>query len=182
MRAALTATLLLAAAAFTMTMTACGPATPRSGGGSGGAEPPPVTPAPEPTPDPTPPEPKRWTLDAAQFGGGDPNIWFETSNRSEPFAWDAITADNAADVRVSIGGVALAGEGRSFTSTALEPAFQGDYSGAEWTVSAEVTAGAVALVLTAPNQRTTSDRVGRVTVTSAGSGYTSALRFVWMFR
>ncbi len=127
-------------------------------------------------PDPTPQETERtFTLDAAQFGDdGGGGIWLETSNRSEPFAWDAITADNAAAVRVSIGGVALAGEGRSFTSTALEPSFEGDYSGAEWTVAAEVTAGAVVLVLTAPNQRTTLDRVGRVTVTSPGSGYTSA--------
>ncbi len=179
MRAALTAALALAVAAFTVTMTACAPVTPTSstpgsgGGGSGGAEP--TTPAPEPTPTPAPPppEPMKWTLDAEQFGDDGANIWIETSNRSQPFAWDAITAGNVDDVRVSIGGVALAGESRSFTSTLYEPAFEGDYSGAEWTISAEVTPGAVALVLTAPHQRIDRGDLSHVEVTSGGSAYWS---------
>ncbi len=176
MRAAMTAALALAVAAFTVTMTACAPVTPTSstpgsgGGGSGGAEPPTApTPAPEPTP--PPPEPMKWTLEAAQFGDDGANIWIETSNRSQPFAWDAITADNADAVRVSIGGVALAGESRSFTSTEYEPAFEGDYSGAEWTISAEVSPGAVALVLTAPHQRIDRGDLRHVEVTNGGNGY-----------
>ena len=173
MRAALTAA-LLAAAAATMTVTACAPATSAratSGGGADGAEPPPA-----PTPDPAPQETeKTWTLDAAAFGDDGGSIWAETSNRSAPFAWDAITAGNFDDVRVSIGGVALSGEGRSFTSTAYEPAFEGDYSGAEWTVAAEVTAGAVALLLTAPNQRIDRGDVSHVIVTAAGDLYLNGL-------
>ncbi len=179
MRAAITATLLLAVAAVTMTMTACEPATPAtSGSGAGatgatGAEVPPPSPAPAPTPDPDPPppEPKKWMLDAAQFGDDGGSIWIESSNRSQPFAWDAITAANADAVRVSIGGVALAGESRSFTSTAFEPAFEGDYSGAEWTIAAEVTPGAVALVLTAPHQRIDRGDLSHVEVTNGGNGY-----------
>ncbi len=182
MRAAITATLLLALAAVTMTMTACEPATPAtSGSGAGGtgdtgaAVPPPSpTPAPTPDPDPPPPDPKKWTLDAAQFGDDGGSIWIESSNRSQPFAWDAITAANVDAVRVSIGGVALAGESRSFTSTAFEPAFEGDYSGAEWTISAEVTPGAVALVLTAPNQRIDRGDLSHVLVTNGGDDYFEA--------
>ena len=182
MKAATTAALLLAVAAFTMTMTACAPATPASpasgGGGSSGAEPPPVSPTPEPaapTPDPPPPEPKQWTLEAAQFGDDGGSIWLETSNRSQPFAWDAITAGNVDDVRVSVGGVALAGESRSFTSTAFEPAFEGDYSGAEWTVSAEVGPGAVVLVLTAPHQRIDRGDLSHVIIESGGNQYREGL-------
>ena len=178
MRAAITAALLLAVAAFTVTMTACEPATPATSGSGagmagGGAEPPPPpAPAPAPTPDPDPPpEPKTWMLDAAQFGDDGGSIWIETSNRSQPFAWDAITADNVDAVRVSIGGVALAGESRSFTSTAFEPAFEGDYSGAEWTISAEVSPGAVALVLTAPNQYFDRGDLSHVVVTAGGHSY-----------
>ncbi len=177
MRAATTAALLLAVASVTMTMTACEPATPTTSGsgagGSGAAEPPPSpTPTPDPTaPDPAPPEPMKWTLDAAQFGDDGGSIWIESSNRSQPFAWGAITAGNADAVRVSIGGVALAGESRSFTSTAFEPAFEGDYSGAEWTISAEVTPGAVALVLTAPNQRFDQGDLSHVEVTNGGLEY-----------
>ncbi len=180
MRAATTAALLLAVAAFTMTMTACAPATPASpasgGGGSGSAEPPPVapTPTPEPPPDPEPPEPMKWTLDAEQFGDDGGSIWIETSNRSQPFAWDAITAGNVDDVRVAIGGVALAGESRSFTSTLYEPAFEGDYSGAEWTISAEVSPGAVALVLTAPDQRIDRGDISHVIIESGGANYVDA--------
>ena len=179
MRAAMTVALALAVAAFTMIMTACAPATPATtgsgGGGPGGAEPatptPPTDPTPTPDPDPPPPEPRKWMLDAAQFGDDGGSIWIESSNRSQPFAWDAITAANVDDVRVSIGGVALAGESRSFTSTAFEPAFEGDYSGAEWTISAEVTPGAVALVLTAPNQRFDRGDLSHVEVTAGGTDY-----------
>ncbi len=183
MRAAMTVALALAVAAFTMTMTACAPATPATpasgGGGSGGAEPP-TTPAPEPTPTPAPPppEPMKWTLDAEQFGDDGGSIWIESSNRSQPFAWDAITAGNIDAVRVSIGGVALAGESRSFTSTEFEPAFEGDYSGAEWTISAEVTPGAVALVLTAPNQRIDRGDLSHVLVTAEGVEYWEAVPIV----
>ena len=181
MRAALTAALVLAVAAFTVTMTACAPVTPTpatpgsGGGGLGGAEPP-TTPAPDPTPTPAPPpEPMKWTLDAEQFGDDGGSIWIESSNRSQPFAWDAITAANVDAVRVSIGGVALAGESRSFTSTAFEPAFEGDYSGAEWTIVAEVTPGAVALVLTAPNQRIDRGDLSHVIVTASGIDYEEGL-------
>ena len=182
MRAAMTVALALTVAAFTVTMTACAPATPATpatpgsgGGGSGGAEPPATpTPTPEPTPAPPPPEPMKWTLDAEQFGDDGANIWIETSNRSQPFAWDAITADNLADVRVSIGGVALAGESRSFTSTLYEPAFEGDYSGAEWTISAEVSPGAVALVLTAPDQRIDRGDISHVIIEDGGTDYVYA--------
>ena len=66
------------------------------------------------------------------------------SNRSAPYAWERITAGG---VRVSIGGQDL-----PFTSTSAKPAFASDLSGSEWTVSAEVRAGAVVLVLTAPDQ------------------------------
>ena len=171
-----------------MTMIACAPTTPASpiGGGGSGAEPPPVAPTPEPEPptDPAPPEPRKWTLDAAQFGDDGGSIWIETSNRSQPFAWDAITAGNVDDVRVSIGGVALAGEAASFTSTAFEPAFEGDYSGAEWTVSAEVSPGAVVLVLTAPHQRVVTDEVGRVIIDHGGRQYREGLPTVsfWFIR
>ena len=76
---------------------------------------------------------------------------------------------------MSIGGVALGGTARSFTSTAYAPAFADDYSGAEWTVQAEVTVGAVVLVLTAPNQQRTlnTGMVESVTVTAQGNGYTT---------
>ncbi len=169
----------MAVAAVTLTMTACEPATPATSGsgavGAGGTgadvPPPSPAPAPAPDPDPAPPEPKKWTLDAAQFGDDGGSIWIETSNRSQPFAWDAITADNVDAVRVSIGGVALAGESRSFTSTAFEPAFEGDYSGAEWTIAAEVSPGAVALVLTAPNQRFDRGDLSHVEVTNGGERY-----------
>ena len=166
--------LLLAAAGFTMM--ACQPAAPT----------PAPTPAPAPTPDPTPtpdPEPdpdptpqetrKSWALDAAHFRDDNALIWAETSNRSDPFAWDRITAGNAANVRVSIDGKELAGTERSFTSTAYEPAFASDFSGAEWTVRAEVREGAVVLVLEAPEQRRLRGDVKSITLTNPGSGYTS---------
>lgn len=60
---------------------------------------------PTPTPAPPPPETeKSWTLRAEHFGDDGGAIWAKTTNRSEPFAWDRITAANADAVRVSIGG------------------------------------------------------------------------------
>ena len=164
-----TAMLLLAAAAAIMTMTACSPVTPAPAmpSGEGGAEPP-VTPTPDPTPPPSQEtEKKTWTLDAAAFGDDGGSIWAETSNRSAPFAWDAITADNAAAVRVSIEGRTLPFQNRSW-----QPLFDSDFSGAEWAAAAEVSAGQVVLVLTAEDQ--SFNEVARVALTNGGSGYTSA--------
>ena len=162
----MTAILLLAVAA--VTMTACQPVTPTpETPAGGGAEPPGV-----PTPDPTPPSAeteKSWTLDAAQFGDDGGSIWAETSNRSEPFAWDAITADNVDDVRVSIGGQAL-----PLQNPLWPPLFDDDFSGAEWAAAAEVTPGQVVLVLTAEDRRVDRGEVDSVTITDPGSGYTSA--------
>ena len=87
------------------------------------------------------------------------------SSRSAPYAWERVTGE---EVRVSIGGHEL-----PFTSTSAKPVFASDLSGAEWTVAAEVRAGAVALVLTAPDQSGASDTVESVTITNPGSGYAS---------
>ena len=136
------------------------------------AEPPP----PEPTPEPPPPPPEtemRWTIGPDDFGDDDATIWAQTSNRSGPYEWDRISAGN---VRVSIGGKELTATGENppaFTSTWHEPAFDSDLTGAEWTVTAEVRAGAVVLVLTAPDQTYYDGPVVRVRMTSGGSGYAS---------
>ena len=124
-----------------------------------------------PNPDPpAPPEPdKRWDLDADHFGDDDATIWTQTSNRSAPFAWDRITAANRDAVKVSVGGQPL-----PIDNVSYEPAFASDFSGAEWRLAAEVTEGAVVLVLTAENQRRTTGRVASVTITNGGTGYTSA--------
>ena len=151
-------------------LAACAPMarTPATNGGgpAGGGEPPaaPTTPDPAPT---TPQETEqRWTLDAPHFGDDDAAIWAETSNRSTPFAWDRITADNLDAVRVSIGGHELPLENREYP-----PVFADDVSGAEWDLDAEVNPGAVTLVLTAEDQ---SIRVVKsVRITSPGSGYTA---------
>ena len=126
--------------------------------------------APMPTPEPTPQETeKSWSLSAPHFRDDDATIWAETSNRSEPFAWDRITADNMDDVRVSIDGKEL-----PFASTTYEPAFAPDLFGAEWKAEAQVSAGAVVLVLTADEeQRDDPDRVGSIAVTYNGLLYTS---------
>ena len=87
------------------------------------------------------------------------------TNRSALYAWERITGDN---VRVSIGGRDL-----PFTSTSAKPAFASDITGAEWTVAAEVRAGAVVLVLTAPDQSGAGDTVASVTITNPGNGYTA---------
>ena len=99
---------------------------------------------------------KTWTISSAQIGA--------TATRSEPYAWERITAANAGAVRVSIGGKAL-----PFTSTASAPAFPPDATGAEWTVAAEVSAGAVVLALSAPSVRVGG--VASVTVTNGGVDY-----------
>ena len=52
------------------------------------------------------------------------------------------------------------------------PVFASDISGAEWKVAAEVRAGAIVLVLTAPDQ-SGGGSVELVTITNPGSGYTS---------
>ena len=170
--------LLAAVAGIALAMTACGPATPTttagigSGAGAGGASEPPAAPTqtPDPDPPPAPPEPdKRWDLEADHFGDDDATIWSQTSNRSAPFAWDRITADNRDAVKVSVGGQPLPIDNLSY-----EPAFASDLSGAEWRLVAEVTEGAVVLVLTAQNQRRVSDRVGAIELTNGGTGYTSA--------
>ena len=109
---------------------------------------------------------KSWTISAAHFGDDGSNLLSATSNRSAPYAWDRITGGD--DVRVSIGGHAL-----PFTSTSAKPVFASDISGAEWTVTPEVRAGAVVLVLTAEDQTESAGFVESVTVTNAGSGYTS---------
>ena len=88
------------------------------------------------------------------------------SNRSAPYEWEPITA--GAEVSVSIDGHDL-----PFTSTSAKPVFASDISGAEWTVAAEVRAGAVALVLTAPDQTENLGFVESVRLTNGGSGYTS---------
>ena len=107
-----------------------------------------------------------WTLEADHFGDDNGTIWAQTSNRSAPFAWDRIAPGR---VSVSIGGQPL-----PITNRAYPPAFADDFFGAEWKLDAEVTAGSVVLVLTAEDQRYASDEVGSVTITSGGSGYTSA--------
>ena len=163
-----TAALLPALFALALAMTACTLFTthepsPEGGDAAGGEPPakpsPPAAPTPTPTPMPTVPgSSKSWTISADDFGG---------SPRSARYAWDEITADNADLVRVSIGG-----QEAPFTSTASQPAFASD-TGGEWTVTAQVVAGAVVLTLTAPDQRRTSGQVRSVTITNPGSGYTS---------
>ena len=158
---------LALAAVAGVTMLACEPLTrppattpAPSAPSSGGEEPS----APAPTPQPGETE-KIWTLSAAHFGDDGVNIWLETTNRSEPFAWDGITADNLDQVRVSIGGHDL-----PLTNTAYQPVFKSDLSGAEWKVKAEVRAGAVVLVITAEEQLIPRG-VASVTMTSPGSGW-----------
>ena len=151
--------ILLLAVAAGVTMMACRPMAPPS-------PPTPKSPDPAPAPTPQPREIERsWTLSAAHFGDDGVNIWLETTNRSEPFAWDGITADNLDQVRVSIGGHAL-----PLTNTAYQPVFESDLSGAEWKIEAEVRAGAVVLVITAEDQLIPRG-VASVTMTSLGSGW-----------
>ncbi len=172
--------ILLLAVVAGITMMACPPmARPPVTTGNGGAggetgtgdEPTPTgpTPTPNPTPTPTPQDDqKSWTISKAHFRDDGVNILSQTSNRSEPYAWDRITGD---DVRVSIGGNKL-----PFKSTRYQPVFESDITGAEWEVTPEVDAGAVVLVLTAPDQTGSSvvGEVASVTITDGGSGYTSA--------
>ena len=160
--------LLAVSALVAAAMTACTlltlTASPADDSPAGGA-PAPAGPTPPaaPTPAPAPTEPgessKSWTISADDFGG---------STRSARYAWDEITADNADLVQVSIGGQEV-----PFTSTASRPAFAADASGAQWTVTAQAAAGEVVLTLTAPDQRRSEGQVRSVTITNAGSGYTS---------
>ena len=155
---------LLMAAAIAALM-ACEPAArpaatiaePTQGGGG--------KPPSEPTPTPRPAE-KSWTITAADFGDDEPTLTGAVSSRSGPYAWERITGG---DVHVSIGGHEL-----PFTSTSAKPVFASDISGAEWTVAAEVRAGAVALLLTAPDQTENAGFVESVTLTQRGSGYVAA--------
>ena len=157
--------LLLAVAVASLM--ACAPAArtpamttdPAQGGGG---------PATEPTPTPQPAEKreKSWTIGAADFGSDELNLVGEVSNRSAPYEWEPITA--GAEVSVSIDGHDL-----PFKSTSAKPVFASDISGAEWSVAAEVRAGAVTLVLTAPDQTENLGFVESVRLTNAGSGYTS---------
>ena len=131
-RASLGSLLLAAGIAALMACSQAGrpPAAPAQGG-----EPP-----SEPPPTSQPAE-KSWTISAADFGDDEPDLTGAASSRSAPYAWERLTGGN---VRVSIGGQEL-----PFTSTSAKPVFASDISGAEWTVDAEVRAGAVVLVLTA---------------------------------
>ena len=161
--------LLAAAAGISMLAVAC-PPVQRQPAATGA----PPAPAPAPAPPPAPRETEmRWTIVADDFGDDDAAIWAETSNRSEPYEWDRISAGN---VRISIDGKELTATGENppaFTSTLQEPAFDSDLTGAEWTVTAEVRDGAVVLVLTAPDQTYYAGQVVRVRMTSGGSGYAS---------
>ena len=151
-------------------LAACAPMaqTPATNGGgpAGGGEPPAAPATPEPAPTAPQETEQRWTLATSHFGDDDAAIWAETSNRSTPFAWDRITADNLDAVRVSIGGRDLPLENREYP-----PVFADDFSGAEWDLDAEVSPGAVTLVLTAEDQSTRV--VKSVRITSPGSGYTA---------
>ena len=129
----------------------------------GGGEPPSE---PTPTPQPAEKREKSWTIGAADFGNDEPNLVGEVSNRSAPYEWEPITA--GAEVSVSIDGHDL-----PFKSTSAKPVFASDISGAEWAVAAEVRAGAVTLVLTAPDQTENLGFVESVRLTNGGSGYTS---------
>ena len=131
-------------------------------GGTGGGDGTPTAPAPQPAA----PAEKNWTIGAADFGDDETGLTGAVSSRSAPFAWDGITGAEGEKVTVSIGGHEL-----PFTSKATAPVFENDLTGAEWTVAAEVRAGAVALVLTAPDQVVVGDTVESVTITSPGSGY-----------
>ena len=148
--------ILLLAVVAGVTMMACRPMARPS--------PPPMVPAPAPAPQDQETE-QSWTISAADFRDDGIDIWLETTNRSEPYAWDAITADNVDEVRVSI-----AGNGVPFENTRFAPVFASDIYGAEWKVEAEVRAGEVALVLTAEDQRTFPG-VDSVEITNPGSGY-----------
>ena len=162
-RASLVSLLLAAGIAALMACSqaarpAAAPAEPAQGGGK-----PPTEPAP--TPQPAAPAEKSWTINAADFGDDEPNLTGAVSSRSAPYAWERLTGR---EVRVSIDGHEL-----PFTSTSAKPVFASDLSGAEWTVTANVRAGALALVLTAPDQSGASDTVESVAITNPGSGYAS---------
>ena len=111
-------------------------------GTAGGGSPPSVPPPTQPEPATPPPQPeKTWDVSAEHFAD-------LLASRSQPFAWERITAGNVDDVRVSIGGKEL-----PFSSSAYQPAFPSDFSGAEWGIDAEVSPGAVVLEISAESQR-----------------------------
>ena len=151
--------LLAGVAGICSAMLACAPAAPAPGTGRGNPPAPPATPAPAPTPQPD--AEQTWEVSAEHFAD-------LLASRSLPFAWDRITAGNVDDVRVSIGGKEL-----PFSSSAYEPAFDSDFSGAEWGIAAEVSPGSVVLEISAESQRSDKGDVGTVTITNPGSGYTS---------
>ena len=160
-RASLLSLLLAAVIAALMACEPAAPAmtaAPAKGGGGTPSEPTPTQPAEK--------REKGWTIGAADFGNDELNLVGEVSNRSAPYEWEPITA--GAEVNVSIDGHKL-----PFTSTSAKPVFASDISGAEWTVAAEVRAGAVTLVLTAPDQTENLGFVESVRLTNPGSGYTS---------
>ena len=151
--------LLAVAAGITMMAVACPPVERRTA----------TSPPPEPVPPPLETE-MRWTIGPDDFGDDNGAIWGDTSNRSEPYEWDRITAGN---VRVSIDGTELPstdGNPPALANTWYEPIFADDVTGADWTVTAEVEAGAVVLALTAPDEFTARGPVIAVVMTNGGSG------------
>ena len=127
----------------------------------------PASPASPPEADPPPQQAEKiWSIGEDAFDD-DANL-IATSNRSKPFAWDGITGAEGEKVTVSIGGHEL-----PFTNKATAPRFENDLSGAEWEVFAEVSAGSIVLVLTAPDQTEALDYVESVRITNRGSGYTA---------
>ena len=71
-------------------------------------------------------------------------------------------------MRVSIDGHPLPLE-----NSVSQPVFAADLTGAEWALRAEVSTGAVVLVLTAPDSTYITGKVASVRITAAGSGYTA---------
>ena len=71
--------------------------------------------------------------------------------------------------------VSIGGHPAPFTTTSAKPVFASDLTGAEWTVTPDVRAGAVVLVLTAPDQSGSDTiepgAVEAVTIANPGSGY-----------
>ena len=116
-------------------------------------EPAPAPPAPAPAP--PAPEPqsksKNWTLSRTDhFGDIGRDILRETENRTTPFVWDEITEANRVCTLVWV----TRGHQTPFTHSRSAPKFGFGNAGGTWTVTAEVSVGAITLVLTAPNQRT----------------------------
>ena len=164
-----TAAMLALAVAAGIALTAC-PQAARPPATTAAAPASPASPASPPEADPPPQQTQQaekiWSIGEDAFDD-DANL-IATSNRSKPFAWDGITGAEGEKVTVSIDGHDL-----PFTNKATAPRFENDLSGAEWRVDFEVRAGAVVLVLTAPNQTEALDYVESVRITNRGSGYTA---------